>query len=213
MSFVYMAGLENTGHHLWHDSILPQVNVTISNASQWILKAELENYRDKDTKTEISNLLLAESKTPRTKAIISCSYPCYTTNINPNLNELIAILRPLNLSVKFVIMTRSPLYEVVRTFNINRIRHLSNACKALRRDLQSMRKHEFICLEYHRSVQDAPRVSNFIGINITQTMHDKFRPTNRQHASSQKIRHLNATHTWKTFHQCNNQILAICNHT
>ena len=213
MAFVYMAGLEHTGHHLWHNTILPRVRkLRFENAATLAILRD-EEKSTISTQTDIKRTIANAARSSHKSTVFfiaSCSYPCHSEKHNPNMTKVVSIQRELHVQPKIIVMLRAPLHEIVHTFNRNRLRVLGDACRALYRDVSFLKPGEFTCLDYHKSVEDAERISRFIGVNVTQAMVDGYRPTNNQNHSEELIRHMMSYAEWRQLSSCDLQIRALC---
>lgn len=210
-----MAGLEHTGHHLWHDKVSKLLNVTVKNYMTLLMskmdKTDRKRYKTVEYLTAKLTSELRDTSS-RYFFIPSCSYPCGRKGEehNPKLQTFISLQRQIGVIPKYVIMLRKPLYEIVNTFDLERVHTLLTACRCLLDDISYLRDHEFTCLEYHRSVVDAPRISKFLGINITSAMKASFRETTRQSMAHLHMKNLWNTTAWADLTRCDQKIWARC---
>lgn len=213
---VYFMGMEHTGHHLWHLTILFHFPHSFNRLASEELNTAECNPPISQHKPKIVSALNARRNTSP-QFLTSCSYPCYSSKVGliyPNVSELAHMERSIALSPKFIVMTR-PTVEILHQMTLERLKTMASACEAMQKDIAFLKPHEYMCSEYENTLQSVQTISQFIGLNVSGAIRKLFRPTDRQRHALERLRvsNLRMTDEWHTLSSCQKRIRKMCSQT
>jgi hypothetical protein len=150
----YVAGLEHTGHHLWHEGVFKQPGpwrnaddaylVVDNGAKTCADDAKLERALRADLARTQGDVLLH---------LPSCSYPCGTAPAtwDPDLPWLAAATEAAGFDFRVIVATRRP-RDIVRDpyngFTAERVSILTRSCRQLHAQLRRLDPRFLFCVPY-----------------------------------------------------------------
>ena len=109
---IYVAGLEHTGHHLWHQGIWPRLGLRVR-CARWtsltvhrrsdVLKNACEGHAIDEG--NLSTALLQDERSG-VRFVKACSYPCAHAHRNPDVANLARVADRVGVDARLVVMTR-----------------------------------------------------------------------------------------------------------
>ena len=149
----YVAGLEHTGHHLWHDGVFKQ-------PGPWRNAYDAYDVGDRATTcaddAKLEKALrgdLARTQGDVLLHLPSCSYPCGTAPAtwDPDLPWLAAATEAAGFDLRVIVATRRP-RDIVRDpyngFTAGRIATLTRSCRRLEAQLRRLDPRFLVCAQY-----------------------------------------------------------------
>ena len=186
----YVAGLEHTGHHLWHDGVFkhpgPWRNaddaylVVDNGAKTCADDAKLERTLRADLARTQGDVLLH---------LPSCSYPCGTppSTWDPDLPWLAAATEAAGFDFRVIVATRRP-RDIVRDpyngFTEERISILARSCRQLHAQLRRLDPRFLFCVPYPEAYANTTSLSRFLGVDVRPAVAATFRPSKRDDAGA-----------------------------
>jgi hypothetical protein len=151
----YVAGLEHTGHHLWHDGVFKQ-------PGPWRNAYDAYDVENGDRATtcaddaKLERALRADLARTRGDVLLhlpSCSYPCGTAPAtwDPDLPWLAAATEAAGFDFRVIVATRRP-RDIVRDpyngFTAERVSILTRSCRQLHAQLRRLDPRFLFCVPY-----------------------------------------------------------------
>ena len=109
---IYVAGLEHTGHHLWHQGIWPRLGLRVR-CARWtsltvhrrsdVLKNACEGHGVDEG--NLSTALLQDERSG-VRFVKACSYPCAHAHRNPDVANLARVAEKVGVDARLVVTTR-----------------------------------------------------------------------------------------------------------
>ena len=182
----YVAGLEHTGHHLWHDGVFKQPGPWRNAYDAY----DVENGSRARTCADDAKLERAlRADLARTQGDVllhlpSCSYPCGTAPAtwDPDLPWLAVATEAAGFDFRVILATRRP-RDIVRDpyngFTEERITTLTRSCRQLHAQLRRLDPRFLVCAPYPDAYANATKLSRFLGVDVRPAVAASFRPSKR----------------------------------
>ena len=182
----YVAGLEHTCHHLWHDGVFKQPGPWRNAYDAY----DVENGSRARTCADDAKLERAlRADLARTQGDVllhlpSCSYPCGTAPAtwDPDLPWLAAATEAAGFDLRVILATRRP-RDIVRDpyngFTAGRIATLTRSCRRLEAQLRRLDPRFLFCAPYPAAYANATKLSRFLGVDVRSAVAASFRPSKR----------------------------------
>ena len=180
----YVAGLEHTGHHLWHEGVFKQ-------PGPWRNAYDAYDVGDRATTcaddAKLERALRADLARTQGDVLLhlpSCSYPCGTAPAtwDPDLPWLAAATEAAGFDFRVILATRRP-RDIVRDpyngFTAGRIATLTRSCRRLEAQLRRLDPRFLFCAPYPAAYANATKLSRFLGVDVRPAVAASFRPSKR----------------------------------
>jgi hypothetical protein len=205
----YVAGLEHTGHHLWHDGVFKQPGpwrnaydaYDVENGShpprhrRDFMPATTTTTDDAIDVTrhdcaddaKLAKALRADLARTQGDVLLhlpSCSYPCGTppSTWDPDLSWLAAATEAAGFDFRVILATRRP-RDIVRDpyngFTAERIATLTRSCRRLEAQLRRLDPRFLFCAPYPDAYANATNLSKFLGVDVRSAVAASFCPSKR----------------------------------
>ena len=187
----YVAGLEHTGHHLWHEGVFKQPGPWRNAYGAY----DVEHGDRATTCADDARLEKAlRADLARTQGDVllhlpSCSYPCGTppSTWDPDLPWLAAATEAAGFDFRVILATRRP-RDIVRDpyngFTAERIATLTRSCRRLEAQLRRLDPRFLFCAPYPEAYANATKLSRFLGVDVHPAIAATFRPSKRDDAGA-----------------------------
>ena len=236
----YVAGLEHTGHHLWHDGVFKQPGpwrnaydaYDVENGSQPprhrrdFMPATTMTMDDAIDVTrhdcaDDANLEKAlREDLARTQGDVllhlpSCSYPCGTAPAtwDPDLPWLAAATEAAGFDLRVIVATRRP-RDIVRDpyngFTAGRIATLTRSCRRLEAQLRRLDPRFLVCAPYPDAYANATKLSRFLGVDVRPAVAATFRPSKRDDSGALARADRDARAAFGLLEGCSRALDAVC---
>ena len=185
----YVAGLEHTGHHLWHEGVFKQPGPWRNAHGAYAVGDRAKTCAD-DAKLERAlRADLARTQGDVLLHLPSCSYPCGTppATWDPDLPWLAAATEAAGFDFRVILATRRP-RDIVRDpyngFTAERIATLTRSCQRLEAQLGRLDPRFLFCAPYPEAYGNATKLSRFLGVDVRPAIAATFRPSKRDDAGA-----------------------------
>ena len=185
----YVAGLEHTGHHLWHEGVFKQ-------PGPWRNAYDAYDVGDRATTcaddAKLERALRADLARTQGDVLLhlpSCSYPCGTppSTWDPDLPWLAAATEAAGFDFRVILATRRP-RDIVRDpyngFTAERVSTLARSCQQLHAQLRRLDPRFLVCAPYPGAYANATKLSKFLGVDVRPAIAVSFRPSKRDDAGA-----------------------------
>ena len=180
----YVAGLEHTGHHLWHDGVFKQPGPWRNAYDAYDVGDRATTCADDAKLEKALREDLARTQGDVLLHLPSCSYPCGTAPAtwDPDLPWLAAATEAAGFDFRVILATRRP-RDIVRDpyngFTAGRIATLTRSCRRLEAQLRRLDPRFLFCAPYPAAYANATKLSRFLGVDVRPAVAASFRPSKR----------------------------------
>ena len=204
----YVAGLEHTGHHLWHEGVFKRPGPWRNAYDAYAVETGSPPPRHRrdfmpaatttddavdatrhDCADDAKLAIALRADLARTQGDVllhlpSCSYPCGTppSTWDPDLPWLAAATEAAGFDFRVILATRRP-RDIVRDpyngFTAERIATLTRSCQRLEAQLRRLDPRFLFCAPYPDAYANATNLSKFLGVDVRPAVAATFRPSKR----------------------------------
>ena len=180
----YVAGLEHTGHHLWHEGVFKQAGPWRNADGAYDVGDRPKTCSDDARLERALRADLARTQGDVLLHLPSCSYPCGTppSTWDPDLPWLAAATEAAGFDFRVIVATRRP-RDIVRDpyngFTAERIATLTRSCQRLEAQLRRLDPRFLFCAPYPDAYANATSLSRFLGVDVRPAVAATFRPSKR----------------------------------
>ena len=180
----YVAGLEHTGHHLWHEGVFKQPGPWRNAYDAYDVGDRAKTCADDANLERALREDLARTQGDVLLHLPSCSYPCGTppSTWDPDLPWLAAATEAAGFDFRVILATRRP-RDIVRDpyngFTAERIATLTRSCQRLEAQLRRLDPRFLFCAPYPEAYANATKLSKFLGVDVRPAVAATFRPSKR----------------------------------
>ena len=203
----YVAGLEHTGHHLWHEGVFKQPGPWCNAYDAYAVETGSHTPRHRrdfmparttttghDCADDAKLAIALRADLARTQGEVllhlpSCSYPCGTppATWDPDLPWLAAATEAAGFDFRVILATRRP-RDIVRDpyngFTAERVTTLARSCQRLEAQLRRLDPRFLVCAPYPEAYANATKLSKFLGVDVRPAIAATFRPSKRDDAGA-----------------------------
>ena len=185
----YVAGLEHTGHHLWHEGVFRQPGPWRNAYDAYDVGDRATTCADDARLEKALRADLARTQGDVLLHLPSCSYPCGTppATWDPDLPWLAAATEAAGFDLRVILATRRP-RDIVRDpyngFTAERIATLTRSCQRLEAQLRRLDPRFLVCAPYPEAYANATNLSKFLGVEVRPAIAATFRPSKRDDAGA-----------------------------
>ena len=185
----YVAGLEHTGHHLWHEGVFKQPGPWRNAYDAYDVGDRPKTCSDDARLERALRADLARTQGDVLLHLPSCSYPCGTppSTWDPDLPWLAAATEAAGFDFRVIVATRRP-RDIVRDpyngFTAERIATLTRSCQRLEAQLRRLDPRFLVCAPYPAAYANATKLSRFLGVDVRPAIAATFRPSKRDDAGA-----------------------------
>lgn len=215
----YVAGLEHTGHHLWHDGVFRQPGPW---HDAYYASLAAGAMRDK-TKTcandEALGRALREDLACASDDVLlhlpSCSYPCGSAGAtwHPDLPWLAAATEVAGFDFRVILATRLPVnivQDADNGFTEGRILALARACRRLSGHLRRLDPRFLVCAPYPNAYSNTTALSRFLGVDVKSAIATSFHESARDDAGALAQAGTRARAAFGRLESCSRELDAFC---
>jgi len=191
--FWYAAGLEHTGHTLWHDGIMPEL---VKNGSlRMVYDDDTSMHRPSCTKRHhndsLKHFLHHWTTAPKKDgaiiptAFVSCSYPClgdeYCCYTNPDIRWLAGVAEYMSSDFRVIYLTRQVEFILHGAGFVKsesqRHKELLHACLVMLGQMQMMDQDFFVCSPYDQYGKNDKILTEFLSVDISSAIKRSLKPS------------------------------------
>lgn len=214
----YVAGLEHTGHHLWHDGVFRQPGPWRDARHASLIETGKRAKTCTDDEA-LGRALREDLACAGNKDVLlhlpSCSYPCGSAGAtwHPNLPWLAAATEAAGFDFRVILATRLPVnivQDADNAFAEGRIIALARSCRRLHSHLQRLDPRFLFCAPYPEAYANVTALSRFLGVDVRPALAMSFHESARDDAGALARAGTRARAAFGRLESCSRELDAFC---